>query len=390
MARPPAGPVSLPDDRRTGLASSLSSTLAILRPKGFPAPAEPAPAEPAAPDRARDPRMIAVCLPPMWPGEQPPADGRNPANQPANPYLQPGYQQTPQQHPHAGQPSAGQPSGPWTAPTATMGPSPAGPGGGRRTKVIAIAAAAAVVAASAVTGVVLLRDGDGGTPAPGPTATSAPAPGQPSASADPRGEDTVRPTVAGWKVVVNPDLGVAFDVPAGWEVQSTSWAWWVSEDGDPDEKILVGMKAPAVLKSKWCLSDDDRDGREDSTALAIMGTRANKSARSTEEIARADSANWVYGDYTQPDREKVTTGPVTPFTTTSGLSGSVATSWSAGVEKKHKCDSDGKSTTFAFKTPDGDLASWSFSGAKGVKDEVSDATLREVMATIRLYEPSGS
>jgi hypothetical protein len=312
----------------------------------------------------------------MWPGEQPPAGGQPPQNQP-NPYQQPGYQQP---NPYAQQPTA-----PWNAPTVTAAPTPPGGGGGGRTKLVAITAAAAVVVACAVTGAVLLGGGDDET-APGPATSSASG----SATAAPRDDASVKPTVAGWKVVVNPALGVAFDVPADWKVQSTDWVWWVSEDSDPDEKVLVGMKAPAVLKEQWCRSDDDHNGTEDNKALAIVGTRGNNGGKSTEEIARTDSANWVYGDYTQPDRKKVTTGVAAPFTTASGLTGSVATSQSAGVAKKGKCDSDGRSTTFAFKLPDGDFASWSFSGAKGVKEEVADSTVRQIMATVRTYEPSKS
>ena len=313
--------------------------------------------------------MIAVCLPAMWPGEKPPAGGQNPPN----PYHQPGYQQP---NPYGQQP---------TAPQGTL------PADGRRTRVAAVIAAAAVVVACAVTGAVLLGGGDE-EPTPGPTTTSASsdASADASASSNPRDSATGRPTVAGWKVVVNPERGIAFDVPADWALKSTDWVSWVSEDDDPQDTPLVAMKAPAVLKERWCSSDDDRDGGSDDTALADAGTRGNTGARSTEEIAKADSASWVYGGYTQPDHTKVTTGPVTSFTTASGLTGSVATSRSDGVVRKGKCDSDGKATTFAFKTPDGDLASWSFVGARGVDQEVPDATVRRILATVRVYEPSDS
>ncbi|GKQ41722.1 hypothetical protein [Streptomyces sp. A012304] len=315
----------------------------------------------------------------MWPGEQAPTGGPNPP-----------YPQHPQnfQHPQPAPPNPyQQPVAPWNAPTVTAAPAPAAGGGGGRTKVVAIVSAAAVVVAAAVTGVVLVGGGDdGAAPGPAPSSVSASA----SSSGNPRGGAAQQPTIAGWKVVANPDIGVAFDVPAEWAPRSTDWVSWVAEDDDPTEKPLVAMKAPAVLKEQWCASDDDRDGVDDHTVLAQAGTRGNNGAKNTEEIARADSAAWVYGDYTQPDRDKVTTGPVTPFTTASGLTGSVATSQSSGVEKKGKCDSDGKATTFAFKTPDGDLASWSFFGAKGVRDEVSEATIRKIMGTVRVFEPSDS
>ncbi|MBD0421506.1 hypothetical protein H0H10_20490 [Streptomyces sp. TRM S81-3] len=311
----------------------------------------------------------------MWPGEQSPTGSPHP--QQPDPYRQHG-------------PYAGQPPAPWNAPTVTAPPPPSGGGPGRhRTKAVAVVAAAAVVVAAAVTGAVLLRGGedDGAAPGPAPSSPSAAA----SAAADPRGgDDGLKPTVAGWNVVANADLGVAFDVPASWIRQSPDWVTYVAEDDDPDDKPLVAMKAPAVLKEKWCSSDDDRDGSPDHTPLASAGTRGNDGARGTEEIARSDSAAWVYGAYAQPAREKVTTGPVTSFTTASGITGSVATSRSLGVAKENKCDGDGKATTFAFKAADGDLVSWSFFGAAGVGEEVPDATVRRILRTVREYTPADS
>ncbi|MET9355768.1 hypothetical protein ABZY14_22710 [Streptomyces sp. NPDC006617] len=314
----------------------------------------------------------------MWPGEQSSTGGPDP-RQP-NPYRQPGYQQQP---PYAGQ----QQPAPWNAPTVTSGgPAGRGPGSGR-TKVVAVVAAAVVVVAAAVTGVVVLGGGEDDGARPGPASSSAAS--APSATDDPRGgDDAPKPTVEGWTVVANPDHGIAFDVPASWVPQSRDWVTYVAEDDDPDEKPLVAMKAPAVLKEKWCGSDGDRDGSVDHTPLASAGTRGNNGARSTEEIARTDSATWVYGAYTQPDRDKVSTGPVTSFTTASGIEGSLATSRSSGVAKKGKCDVNGKATTFAFKSADGDFVSWSFFGAAGVADEVTDATVRRILATVREYTPS--
>lgn len=315
--------------------------------------------------------MIAVSLPPMWPGEQPAAGG--PDSRQPNPYQQ--------QQPYAEQRPAS-----WNAPTVTAAPPPGG-GPGGRTKLVAIVAATVVVVAAAVTGAVLLGGGEDDRAEPGPTASSAPA----SAADNPRdGDDGPKPTVAGWRVVANPDDGIAFDVPSSWVPQSPTWVTYVAEDDDPEEKPLVAMTAPAVLKEKWCSADSDRDGSVDHTPLASAGTRGNDGARGTEEIARNDSAAWVYGAFAQPARDKVTTGPVTSFTTASGIKGSVATSRSSGVEKKDKCDVDGKATTFAFEAADGDLVSWSFFGAAGVGDEVPDATVRKILATVREFTPADS
>ncbi|GGQ20941.1 hypothetical protein ACFFKE_07840 [Streptomyces mutabilis] len=103
-----------------------------------------------------------------------------------------------------------------------------------------------------------------------------------------------------------------------------------------------------------------RPGR--SHPLASAGSRGDDSARGTEGIAREDSAAWVYGAFAQPARDKVTTGPVTSFTTTSGIAGSVATSRSSRVEKGSKCDVD---------------------------DEVPDGTVRNILATVRYVPDKG-
>ncbi|MET8977225.1 hypothetical protein ABZX85_16550 [Streptomyces sp. NPDC004539] len=289
----------------------------------------------------------------MWQGQQPPGGEQNP-QRPDNPYQQPGYHQP----------------NPYRQP-------PPPPARGRRTRVLALTAGAAVVATCAVTGALLLR-GEDGAPAPAPTTSAS------------TGADPLRPTVPGWKTVANPDLGVAFDVPAAWAPQKASWITWVAEDTDPDDKPLVAVKAPAYLERRWCTSDDDRDGRTDDTALAMAGTRGERSATSAEAAARKDAETWVYGDFTQPDHGKVTSDPATSFTTASGLTGSVVTARSAGVDKQGKCAYDGKATAFVFRLPGGTLASWTFVGVRDVRDEVADADVRRIMATVRTYEPPKS
>lgn len=309
----------------------------------------------------------------MWPEERPPGGGTNP-QQDANPYIRPGYQQA---NPYAAQP-----------PTPDGGGGAGGDGSGRRTRTVALAIAAAVVVAALVSGAVLLGGGKDDEAAPDPAPTSALP--SPSPSGNPRTAEDQKATVDGWKVVVNTQIGVAFDVPADWALESKDWVTYVTEEGDPSETPLVAMKAPAVLVEQWCTSDDDRDGTTDDTPLATAGSRGNNGARNTEEIARADSSAWVYGLYTQPDKKKVTTGPVTPFTTESGLTGSMATSQSSGVERQDKCDTDGKATTLAFKNAEGDFVSWSFVGAKGVTDEVPQATVVKILRTVRVFMPEES
>ncbi|MFD5702696.1 hypothetical protein [Streptomyces lasiicapitis] len=307
----------------------------------------------------------------------------NPQDQ--NPYQQPGYQQpNPYQQQGTGQP----PQAPWNAPTLTAGSPQPPSGGGNRTKLIAIVTAAAVVVAAGVTGFLILggdndKD-DSAKPDPKrPTSSSSPA------DPDRRGTDEgPKATISSWKTVVNPKQGLAFDVPSQWALKATDFATWVQENDDPEDNPLVAVLAPAYFKERWCASDEDKDGRTEYTLLGVTGTKGNRGSQSTEGIARKDSRNWIYGGYTQPDKSKIKTGVVESYTTKSGIRGSVVTSVSSGVDKKGKCATEGKATVFAFKNSEGEFASWHFHGAKGVKEEIPDETVKRILSTVREYKAS--
>jgi hypothetical protein len=343
----------------------------------------------------------------MWPGQQQPGGEQNPQDQ--NPYQQPGYQQpNPYQQPGYQQPGPyGPPGGQqqWATPTDPLGAPQApggggGGGGGNRTRITAIVAASAVVIAAAVTGILVLGGGDkdeaGGDPSKSPKASDATSPSASGSGTDdsPRGGDEEEATIAGWKVVVNPKWGTAFDVPADWKVETPGTFIGFEDDKKGDGSVLIGMSAPAYLKEKWCTSDDDKDGYTSDTSLAAAGTKGQSGAKNTGDVARNDSAWWVFGGYTDQknaSKKLLKIGKPKAYTTTSGIEGSVATTYSSGVAKKSKCDSDGKATTFAFKNSAGDFVSWTLYGAKGVSAEVPDATVQKILSTVRLHgEPSGS
>ncbi|OON77356.1 hypothetical protein [Streptomyces tsukubensis] len=375
----------------------------------------------------------------MWPGQQPPGGEQNPQDPNDNPYQQAGYQQpNPYQQPGYQQPNpyqqpAGQPApqpgqqqpGPqmqgqqpgyppppyaaqqqpgqqWGAPTMPSGARPPGGGGGKKTKVVAIVAASAVVVAAAVTGVLVLGGGGeddeaGRKPAvsKAPTHSSKEKrdAGGSTDDSNPRGNNGgVKPVIIGWQVVVNQRFGTVFDVPPGWELASTDtsvgFEW--DEDGKTDR---TSVTAPAYLQSKWCTGEADKDGRKEDTALAVTGTRGENGAKDAASAAIARVPWWVFGGYTQPDRKSITfTKQAKPYTTKSGLEGSVTTAESAHTPQHEKCDSDGKAITFAFTNSAGDIVSWNLYGAKGVKDELDDATIRKILSSVRLSEeePTGS
>ncbi|MBD0421507.1 hypothetical protein H0H10_20495 [Streptomyces sp. TRM S81-3] len=335
----------------------------------------------------------------MWPGQQPPGGEQNP--QTNNPYQQPGYQQpNPYQQPGYQQtgPYGQQPQ--WGAPQPAGAPEPprGGGGGGNRTKLVAIVAALAVVVAAGVTGFLVLggdKDDtadDGKNPTPTATATGgkgdSPTTGpSPSGSGDnPRGGGDVKATIPGWKVVANPRFGTMFDVPAEWEIDSTDTSVgfeWEEKDGKTDRTTVT---APAYLKSEWCTSDDDKDGREDHTALATAGTRGESGAKDTDMAAETRVPWWIYGGYTQPDKKSVKFGKPKPYKTASGIEGSVITAYSQGTPQKGKCDTEGKAITFAFKNGAGDFVTWNLYGAKGVDEEIPEATVQKILSTVRLTE----
>ncbi|GGS12763.1 hypothetical protein GCM10010252_60320 [Streptomyces aureoverticillatus] len=365
----------------------------------------------------------------MWPGQQPPGGEQNPQDQGANPYQQPGYQQpNPYQqagHHQAGHQQAGYPQpgyqqgghqqqgghpqpnpyqqptavgqqGQWSgAPTPPGAPQPSGgSGGGNRTKVIAIATAAAVVVAAGVTGFLILGgDKDDKADKGGKAGSSEQASEKPSAPSDGdngRGTDGgPKPTVPGWQVVVNPKWGTAFDVPPDWQVEGPGRA--INFEDHKTGKPLTTMGSPAVLKPKWCTSDEDKDGRSEDVELSAAGTKGARGGKNTDEVAVNTVGWWIYGAYTQPDKKSMTYDEkAKPYTTKSGVKGSIAWGRSTNTPQKGKCASDGKAITFGFKNSEGDFVSWSLYGARDVKEEVPDATIMKILATVRLYgEPTG-
>jgi len=335
----------------------------------------------------------------MWPGQQPPGGEQNPQN---NPYQQPGYQQpNPYQQPGYQQPNPYGQQPQWGAPGPAGGPQPPqGGGGGNRTKLVAIIAATAVVVAAGVTGYLVLG-GDKDDKADGGKDTSSQSPSasaDPSASTgsddNPRGNETEKPTIAGWKVVVNQKYGTAFDVPATWEVGKPGTFTFFEDEVKGDGSPYIGFSAPAYLKQNYCESDDNKDGTKETSSLATSGTKGEDGAKDTASTARGDAAAFAFGGYTdQKDSSKkyLKIGAAKPYTTKSGVVGSVATSYTSGVPKSGKCSSDGKATSFAFKNSADDFVSWTLYGAKGVSEEIPDATIQQILSTVRLHgDPTGS
>ncbi|MEV8604315.1 hypothetical protein AB0465_31100 [Streptomyces griseoviridis] len=337
----------------------------------------------------------------MWPGQQPPGGEQNPQAQNGNPYQQPGYQQpNPYQQPGYQQPNpyGGQPE--WGAPTQPGAPGPSGGGGGgggNRTKLVAIVAAAAVVVAAGVTGFLVLNKGDeggkgdrakgGADDKPSRSASTSATASASDGDDNPRGGAAEKPTVAGWKVVVNPRWGTVFDVPADWEISQSGTSDSLSDRSKADSKPLIVMSAPAYYKPTWCTSDDDKDGRTTDVALAAVGTKGADGAKDTDEVAVNQVPWWVYGAYTQPDKKSITFDKkAKEYTTAAGIEGKYAWARSKDSPQKgtSKCASDGKAITFGFKNSKSEFVAWCLYGATGVDGELPDATIMKIMSTVRL------
>ncbi|MFE9535434.1 hypothetical protein [Streptomyces sp. NPDC006691] len=342
----------------------------------------------------------------MWPGQQPPGGEQNPQDPNQNPYQQPGYQQpNPYQQPaQPGYPPQGyQAPNPYQQPTVPQypvggppgAPQPPGNNDKKKTTIIAVVAAVAVVVAAGVTGFVVLKDdGKSSSQADGKSTKSPSAPGTDPAApsspaANPRGAGTdVKPVIAGWKVVVNPTRGDAFDVPPDWEVDSPGMSVGWSDKADPNGFGGMMMSAPAYFKSKWCTSKN-AGGHDDNTALASVGTKGANGAKSTGDAAE-QADDWLYYAYTQPDKNHITSEKPVPYTTKSGLQGSVVRAKTTGVKKTDKCSTEGQSVLFGFKTAKGDLAAWSLIANTGVPGAVDEDTIQKILTTIRLVPTTSS
>ncbi|PWK71868.1 hypothetical protein BCL76_10394 [Streptomyces sp. CG 926] len=239
---------------------------------------------------------------------------------------------------------------------------------GRRRRVVGICALTALAVVAAGTGVAL-----------GVRENRARASAVAAASA----ADPTRPLVAGWKTVINPTHGTAFDVPPGWEVLEPQ-VFSGYEDSKDREKVLIGHTAPAFYKSRWCTVDGDGDGSVSDVRLANTGTKGAGGAKDPADIAVKEAPTWVYAAYTQPDKSVVTSDKPVAFTTKSGVKGSYVRARSSGAARTDPCAGDGQAIVFGFRNSRGDLVSWDFYGRTGVPGAVDDALIMRILSTVRL------
>ncbi|WP_149181502.1 hypothetical protein [Streptomyces sp. TRM49041] len=369
----------------------------------------------------------------MWPGQQPPGGEQNPQDQNApnpyqqpgyqqpNPYQQPGYPQPPGQPPQpGGQPGAQEQPGypqpaypqhnPYQQPTVPQYAVPGQPPGPpvpsnedkKKTTIVAIAAALVVLAAAGVTGYLVLGDdkkepsANGGS-TPSQSASASPSdsdsgsesadPAQPPAENPRDGSSAPKPTIPGWKVVHNPKRGTLFDIPPDWEALGSGMSTGFEDEKAGDGSPVVTMSAPGRYKSEWCTFDDDKDGTPAKWSLATAGTKGGQGAKDTAEAAYNEAGSWVWAGYAQTEpKGTVKITKAVPFTTKSGLSGHIATATALNTKHENKCDTDGKSIAFSFKNAKGDFVTWVLYANTGIKDEVPNEKIQQILSTVRLAE----
>ncbi|MGP3686948.1 hypothetical protein ACTVZO_19940 [Streptomyces sp. IBSNAI002] len=244
-------------------------------------------------------------------------------------------------------------------------PQPQQPGRARQRTLVGICVLTVAAVAAAVTAVVYVRNGDGGG-------------GREAAPADP-----TKPLIAGWKTVVNPQHGTAFDVPPDWEVAEPSVFSGYTDRKDPD-KVLIGHTAPAFYKSKWCSIDATGDGRIDDVKLASSGTKGAEGAKDTADVAEKSAPTWVYAAHTQPDKSLVTWDKPVEYRTKAGVKGTYVKARSAGATQPNRCAGDGQAVVFGFKNSKGGFVAWDFHGRTGVPGAVRDDLIMRIMSTVRL------
>ncbi|MEV7414064.1 hypothetical protein [Streptomyces sp. NPDC089919] len=309
----------------------------------------------------------------------PPQDGYGYPLQPPAPAPTPDGYGYPQQGQYPQPPTAEQWS--YAQPYETPGT----PGGKRKTaKVAIIASVVVLLAAGGMGAYVLTQDDDKKSVADDkpttPPSSSAPA----SPSANPRAGGEIKPTIPGWKVVVNPKYGTAFDVPPEWQVDTPDTYVGFADDTKTDGRPVTSFSAPAFLKEKWCSVDHDKDGDLEDYALAGTGTKGGQGAKDTASGAHNEAGNWVWAPYAQKEKSKIKIGKSRPFTTKSGLKGHYATATANGLKKENKCSTDGKSIAFTFHVANGDFASWVLYAPNNVKDELDHTVIKKIMSTVRL------
>jgi serine/threonine protein kinase len=252
---------------------------------------------------------------------------------------------------------------------------------GRRAGVVA-GLGAAVVALAASTAVALTLDKKA-PPKPGPTPTRS------ASSQTPRAE--TGPLIAGWKTMLAPQYGIAYDAPPTWKVRTPGYVAWFR---DAKDNILAAEKGVAKVDRGKCASavTGVRGG-------VLSTQRPSKEQLDTLRSAAGDEARkWASAAYggagAHPRPPTVTTGQggsitlngvdaaYTTVAVTPAPGGDACDPPHAMVETIAMAAVPGSSTGPVFFTVFAD---------RDVPGQVADEEIKKIIGTIRPYTcPSGT
>ncbi|MGW7294703.1 hypothetical protein ACWGIB_20220 [Streptomyces xiamenensis] len=209
-------------------------------------------------------------------------------------------------------------------------------------------------------------------------------PWRPAGPTDPRvpARAPEKPVVADdWQVVLSPRGGMAYDVPAEWNVhEEGSNTFWPADD--PEEhgsEWAYTLRDPASQAVTAC------DGRR----IAYVGTRYIQGVSGTEEAARSVSSNLTWALYDQALEGDLTTPEAEPFENEHGVNGHIAYSTSSDAPEHGEgacASTEGRAIGVSFITSSADIVSWGLVADTGHEHAVPAETIELIVSSIRPYE----
>ncbi|MBB5915721.1 hypothetical protein BJY24_004633 [Nocardia transvalensis] len=291
---------------------------------------------------------------PQQPYEYPPLDSQQPQGQ----YPPPPY----------GAPPYGAPSQPYGAPP---------PRNTNTGMIVALVVAVVVVVAAVAGAAVFLRGSSSddtsaaatstrtstaaaqATSAPPTTETTAPSPSTKAGS-------TTTAVIPGFQGVAVPSRGVAYDVPAGWKVDSESMIRGFEDGGN-----RISGTGTTVDGQNYCPSSNR------TTTFVSRSDKPDPATAATD----VGSMSAQYGFNKPPD---ATATPPAPITTTGGIAGQMVETSGSWHPDDPACTTTRFSVyTFAFPGPQNPMLVLTIASDRGVPGEVTPDLAAQIFTSIR-------
>ncbi|BAD55310.1 hypothetical protein [Nocardia farcinica] len=181
---------------------------------------------------------------------------------------------------------------------------------------------------------------------------------------------TTAPVHPGHQGVAVPARGIAYDVPAGWQVDNAD-----TIRGFETEAGRVTGTGGAVDGPNYCGAELRTVSYVSRSKAPDLATAATDFATDAAELGYAGS-NWA----------QQSIGPV-PLTTATGITGQMVEVTGPRTPKDPTCPGAEFSVyTFAFAGPDNPILVLTLAADRGVPGELTPAQAREIFTTVRLLE----